>query len=63
MLSVKQRGFKYHFGIFGLTQSEIETQSPRLLVNSQTIMPNVYWLKILRFAFCYNESKHDFEKI
>ena len=36
MLSVKQGGIKYHFGVFGMTQPGIETQSPVPLANTLT---------------------------
>ena len=39
MLSVKQRGIKYHFLIFSMTRPVIDHQSPGPLVNTLTIIP------------------------
>ena len=38
MLSVKQGGIKYCFGVFGMTQPRIELRSPEPLANTLTIM-------------------------
>ena len=38
MLSVKQRGIKYHFWVFGITRTGIEPRSPWPLASALTIM-------------------------
>ena len=39
LLSVKQGGIKYHFGVFGVTRPGIEYRSSGPLANTLTIMP------------------------
>ena len=41
MLSVKQGGIKYHFGVFGMTQPGIEFRSAGPLTNTLLIRPIV----------------------
>ena len=39
MLSVKQGGIKYHFGVFSMTRPEIEPRSAEPLANTLLIRP------------------------
>ena len=42
MLSVKRRGIKYHFLVFGMTRPVIESRSSGSLANTVTIYIYIY---------------------